>query len=250
MSASPPEPGYVLKVRRARSQVDALADAFDTFRKDHPCYIASYYDDKKGERVWFVEGEPAEPNPEWLPLIGEVLYNLRSALDQVAYRLVESSSGKRPSRLTMYPIYTDALDFACESRTKLRGVVPEALAAVETTQPYHGGNSVALLLLNAMGNQDKHRKPNLTINSIGSGIAASHHFPDGHPIYFGPVKYGTELTRLKISREEAMHVNFGTTFDIAFGEGPGAGGIVRDLLRLMVLEVERIIEYPLAKFLA
>jgi len=87
--------------------------------------------------------------------IGEICYNLRSALDYLIFELARLDSGVEQSG-TQFPIMDAKQDF--EGRGKgifLKGVNPTHVACVERLQPYMGCNWTRSL--RDTSNPDKHR---------------------------------------------------------------------------------------------
>lgn len=96
------------------------------------------------------------PMPSWPSIVGDVVHNLRSALDHVAYALVKAGPNP-PTRQTMFPVTRSAADFARVTRTSLSGLSSTALAAVERRQPYHEG-CLELAAIHGLDVIDKHRE--------------------------------------------------------------------------------------------
>jgi hypothetical protein len=108
------------------------------------------------------------PNPGLPPsiIIGDCLYNMRSALDHLVWQLVELNHHPAGT-WNMFPICIDVLKFADDIRRKrLHGVSREAQTIIEALQPYHhrqgSGHLDPLWVLNELANIDKHRTLNLT----------------------------------------------------------------------------------------
>src|SRR5258708_22278191 len=103
--------------------------------------------------------------PSEIPLIaGEVIQNLRSALDHVAYRL----AGTKANQDTAFPIAKSKVEYERKDGLRSRrtkGMSAAAIAAIDAVQPYGGGNDV-LWHLNALNNIDKHR----LILTVGSAV--------------------------------------------------------------------------------
>ena len=141
--------------------------------------------DRAGKRVKEVEGEiaayrqayeghtfikvaeegvsfqvPAAPPPEISVTIGEVVYNLRAALDYLVYELAILDSGKVVDG-TQFPIVKKPEDFKGVRRKFLRGLTDDHVAAIERLQPYKRPHW--LWALRALSNEDKHR----TLSLIG-----------------------------------------------------------------------------------
>ncbi|HEX4110081.1 MAG TPA: hypothetical protein VHX88_18260 [Solirubrobacteraceae bacterium] len=104
------------------------------------------------------------PDLEWSIRIGEILHQLRSTLDHLAWQLV-LLDGTQPNRQTQFPI----LDCPPAATTDLLRQVadPEILSLVDACQPYAGGaggpvspsqaHGQPLWVLRCLNNIDKHR---------------------------------------------------------------------------------------------
>lgn len=88
---------------------------------------------------------------------GDVLQNLRSALDHLAYQLFRHHSGEKASaRHICFPIFDDESNYLSQRGKKLEGIHPHSIAAIDQVKPYKGGNDV-LWRLHKLNNIDKHR---------------------------------------------------------------------------------------------
>jgi hypothetical protein len=99
-----------------------------------------------------------ESPPEVLSLIiGDALFNLRSALDHLAQQFYLLGSGTTtPSARTQFPICESAKEYADQSPNRLKGMRQDAVDFIDATKPYKGGND-ELWRLNKLNNIDKHR---------------------------------------------------------------------------------------------
>src|SRR5258708_10396877 len=88
-------------------------------------------------------------------LIGEICYNLRSALDYLIYDLAEHDAGIRQES-TQFPIADTAEEFASSAKRRLRGINSAHRAAIEKLQPYKGCEWTKTL--RDFSNTAKHRK--------------------------------------------------------------------------------------------
>lgn len=89
-------------------------------------------------------------------IIGEVCYNLRSALDYFIFELARHDTGSVQSG-TQLPIEDDAEGFARrQKRGWLKGIDAAHVAALERLQPYRGCDWSAAL--RDLSNRDKHRE--------------------------------------------------------------------------------------------
>src|SRR5271157_1548995 len=92
-----------------------------------------------------------------LGLAGDVIHNLRSALDHLAYQLAWVGSGEEPrSRRIEFPIAKDATTYERDKARKVEGMRPEVVKVIDALKPYKGGND-ALWRIHELDNIDKHR---------------------------------------------------------------------------------------------
>jgi hypothetical protein len=99
-------------------------------------------------------------------LIGDCVFNTRSALDNLICGLVRRDNPASRCEDTKFPIYIDR-DLYLRKRDKaLSGVPDDAKRAVDELQPWNrpGGSATLdpLFILNKLCNQDKHRAAHLT----------------------------------------------------------------------------------------
>lgn len=87
-------------------------------------------------------------------LVGEIIYNLRAALDYLIYDLARLDSGQVVKR-TQFPIEDTVDKFERRRNTFLKGVSDEHVAAITKLQPCDGCNWTKTLA--SISNPDKHR---------------------------------------------------------------------------------------------
>jgi hypothetical protein len=127
--------------------------------------LRSEYDPRKRKVVFRAYG-PFEAPLHWQVILGDVASNFRSALDHIAWALVQR--GSRATTLTRsekssvyFPIAGDRTVFAKDVSRKLPGARRADLAAVRSVQPYQRGKTRVpwhcLKLLDEMVKLDKHR---------------------------------------------------------------------------------------------
>jgi hypothetical protein len=89
-------------------------------------------------------------------LIGEICYNLRSALDYLIFELAKLDSGVTQNG-TQFPIVDSEENFrAKRTIAYLKGISSAHIAAIERLQPYRGCDWTKML--RDFSNPDKHRK--------------------------------------------------------------------------------------------
>lgn len=158
--------GLRAKLIRAQDHLEALRLMLRKFESTR-CHVR-FEDEPDGENCWLVLDLP-KPAPELSAVIGDCLFNLRSALDHLLWQLVLVNPPNVPSSKNMFPICSTPEAFTIETRKgRLAGLSIEALAAIESLQPYHGGEN-PLTLLNYLHNVDKHRALN-TVVSIAEDL--------------------------------------------------------------------------------
>ncbi len=91
-----------LKVKRANKHIEELHGVLTNFRVTNPYRVGRKTDTDTGEFIYYLI--EAAPVPHEIALIaGDVLQNLRSALDHLAWHLVVAANGN-PSSKNSFPI--------------------------------------------------------------------------------------------------------------------------------------------------
>ena len=148
------------KIRRAGDQIDSLTADMDRFCTDIRQSIVREVHDEPDEQVWVFRGETPRAPIEWSLRVGEILHNLRSALDHLVSQLL-LANGQKPTRQNAYPIANDESKWS-RNRDRLKGVTPRIETIVERLQPYTGGINLpfdvsAFGTLHTLCNIDKHQ---------------------------------------------------------------------------------------------
>lgn len=199
-----------------------------------------------------------EPYPErWPVLIGDILTNLRAALDHTfwAAAVLHSGHPQRPQRV-MFPIATDASAFARMSR-ELRPLVSAAFwELVEAVQPFHGGDQAhtsPLEVLRWLSNVDKHRAVHVvgrTQFDVGDVLVRSD--PPLEVVeewrHAGNVQDNAVVVRLKLRRPAAgtpvdLTPTFAHTATIQISDDPLEHRTLGSAMDVMRDEVLRILGY-------
>jgi hypothetical protein len=152
-----------IKIERAKKHLRDLAA--DLLVAKNVTVIRSQDDLKPGESIkrGFQLSDMANPEFVTLPRIpfdvlttaGDVVHNLRSALDHLAHQLVIVGSGKEPSRRIEFPIAKDLAAYESTKARKVVGMRQEAIEAIDRLKPYQGGNDL-LWRVHELDNIDKH----------------------------------------------------------------------------------------------
>lgn len=173
-----------------------------------------FYENCKG----FVAFDPIVGNPaSGLPtifsiLIGEAIYNLRSALDYLVYELAILDSGS-VQHGTQFPIENSVKGWEKHVDSFLKGLSIEHKTIIESFQPYRSCNWTQQL--RDLSNPDKHRS--LTILRLGGGICNTDLFP-------------TRIT---------VNMNRQIPLDIAFSDGRSVIKSIEELKSEVALVLEQ-----------
>lgn len=93
-------------------------------------------------------------------VIGAALYNMRSALDHLAFSLSVKGASPIVEDRVSFPIFTSKDKFEERGLNALQYMAGAAKAKIIGLQPYHAGNGASdhpLAVLNTLGSIDKHR---------------------------------------------------------------------------------------------
>jgi hypothetical protein len=182
-------------------------------------------------------------------MAGDVLQNLRAALDHLAYRLAGNSAGRH----TQVPIMSSVTDYANKGVPMILGFGNAAAAAVEQLQPYHAEDyrTDPLWRLNKMSNVDKHRLVHIADFHLTGELIRQ--VPQGSPPLpldkvamhadyesTGALKHGTPIRRIP-EPQPGMYVQYDYAVGITFDEvGPAEGGNLVQFLANLGSAVEKV----------
>ena len=137
------------------------------FRPPNPYEIIPQDDALRGERTFYLRIHKEIPD-EFSALIGDFAHNLRSALDHLAWHLVQSSPifPKAEEKKIYFPIFEDFSEYRKGKMIKIQGMTDAAIQAIDDIKPYGrldknnpmaGIGNLTLYWLNAINIQDKHQ---------------------------------------------------------------------------------------------
>lgn len=210
-----------------------------------------------GTTYRFFVDEPPQIPSHWPVTIGEVLYNLRSALDHAAYELSVIGLNREldpdEAKNSAFPLLTDPRRFTAKNLdTWLPGVDDTTRSFIERVQPYPERDRFYrptpfeeaahyLGLLNELGNIEKHRHPNFVVESVGPG---SH--LQGRPapqVFEGALEPGRMVAKMDYYPEFTPYVSMQPRF--AFDTvliHPGGPSAMPGVLWVMNFMVERVLD--------
>lgn len=143
-----------VKIERAKKHLHDLEAACKAFWDVQPNIVRHKINPNTRECTYYVENISDVPL-EIAAITGDTLNNVRSALDYLAYQLVDAAGAAHTSQ-HCFPIYDSAAKFKTESLSKTKGMRPDAIQAINAIRPYKGGTD-ELWRLHVLNNIDKHR---------------------------------------------------------------------------------------------
>jgi hypothetical protein len=154
----------LVKVDRASKHLMDLALETQRFWRDPRPYEIVHEDNlDTGERTYYLRVHKELP-PEFSALIGDIVQNLRCALDHLAWHLVTTGpvSPKAKERNVYFPIFETESEYREGKMKKIEGMTPAAIDAIDAVKPYFrldtvGIGNPALYWLSVINIQDKHR---------------------------------------------------------------------------------------------
>ncbi len=151
--------GALTKVERAKQHVGDLEAELRAFHGTNPYVVAAKRNPETHQLVYYVASVQEVPR-SISAIAGDVLQNLRSALDHLAYQLVCSGLGREPTeqeaRAIAFPIARSAQELESLVPGKVKGASQSAMDAIKAAKPCKGRND-ALWLIHSLNNIDKHR---------------------------------------------------------------------------------------------
>ena len=254
--------GRLTSFRSARAKLKRVKEVVKTMRLDAEGLRLDFWAVLRVERsvdgamYRFVVDEPPALPSIWPVTTGEVLYNLRSALDHAAFELSVIGLGRdltpKEAEGSQFPLYDTCGKFAKNVPRQLPGVADEVLALIERVQPYPERDSehypslfdeAAYLLgvLNRLGNVEKHRHPHLVVHSV-DGPSWQAGYPEPRLIY-GPIEQGRVFAEMDYYPEyvpyQSMQPRFTFRPVLIDDDGPLS---MPGVLHMMCVMVERVLD--------
>src|SRR6266850_878143 len=167
-----------VKTARAYQHIQDLEREIQEFLNGNPYKVAIKPDPQFPDLFAQHYLASVKPMIAVIPLIaGEAIHNMRSALDYLAWDLMDIGCVAQGITLTVterkqigFPIIdTDSpTEYEASRKRRVKGMTQAAIDAIDAAKPYKGGNDI-LWRLNQLNNIDKHR----LLIAVGSQIAGS-----------------------------------------------------------------------------
>ena len=166
--------GLRLKLKRAWDQLNAIEIDLRAFVKSN-FYEPRIEFDAQSQVLTIKVHIKKPPDPMWGVKIGEIIHNLRSALDYSIWELYILNNLRAPvAKQNQFPVFETEAGFNKRGMGKfLDGIAPRAVALIKSEQPFpecDGGTGEGikspLWHLKELSDADKHRTINLTATLI------------------------------------------------------------------------------------
>ena len=249
--------GIFAKISRADDQASSLKADMERFCADIRQSIVHEVHEDADEQVWVFRGSTPNVPIEWSIRIGEILYNLRSALDHLVWQLV-LANGREPGWRNAFPIIDKQSNWH-KATSQLKGVSSTVETMVESLQPYTGGINLlfdvaVFQTLHTLCNIDKHR--HLILAIIGSygiePIVFRHNHPPLDRLNTNPLPQGlAPLGKIEKGRVMLLWKDARVTIDPNFqigvsfediGKPEMTAGTVPDILGECIEAVQGAVE--------
>lgn len=148
-----------IKIERAEKHLDDLEAAVLSLGK--ATFKKISLDKQSKTRKPFLNMRPLYILPPEVPaMTGDVVHNLRCALDHLAFQLVQvgitfGETAPENWANIQFPIFHSFESYEAGKRRRIQGARREAIEAIDALKPYKGGNE-PIWLLSRLDNTDKH----------------------------------------------------------------------------------------------
>lgn len=142
------------KIKWAYKHIAELETAILAFKGTDPYAVMPKRDPETG-RIKYCIAEAPDVPVEISLLSGEIIQNLRSALEYLIVQILDAE-GKKPDTRTGFPIYDTVESFEADPFRKIELIQRQsAIDKIKDTKAYKGGND-ALWKLHRLNIRDKH----------------------------------------------------------------------------------------------
>ncbi|MGA8618039.1 MAG: hypothetical protein WB660_05905, partial [Candidatus Sulfotelmatobacter sp.] len=230
------------KIARAKKHLADLKRKMDTFftRKDLYEPFVEPHPNKPGYSVFKIRFTQELPE-EFAEIAGDLLTNLRSALDSAVYSVAVAAGKPKPGN-AYFPFSKDAAHFERNLKGRCADVPPEMYPLFRACHPYDGGNEPLWALNVARGSADHALLVPAAVASFIGGMNVQGTGEISMPC--NPVMDSSkhEMELATIAPEATFRGDYQIAIYIAFGEvGSVAGEHAGEVLQFFVELVETIV---------
>ena len=147
------------KLKRANDHKSTLLEAIDAYSGSQQGAVGRHIECMTDNLIFKLD-RPLEKLPvDIAMMIGDALFNYRSALDHLMQALIVQS-GSEPNSRTQFPIFEKSERFLSDGKHQMRGTLPVIAAIVELQQKFHNiypASGDRLWKLHRLHNLDKHQ---------------------------------------------------------------------------------------------
>jgi hypothetical protein len=206
---SPALDGCRAKLARAQEHLDALKTEERWEPKDEePLILGKDFYPEHNLFIFKIE-HIHSPRPRLSAILGDILQNLHSVLEHLAWQLVIANRGTPTDRVTSFPITRSPTYFDTTREKQLKGISATHVAIIEGLQPYPGRDAdqfVLLWLLRELARKDRHQdlRPVLGMSASTSpdiyvlGDCFIRGFGVNPNLFEEPLAAGTELVYVPV----------------------------------------------------
>lgn len=260
-----PIAGPWLKWYRAKFHFEALNQMIERFYKpdSYTLYAKAYPDQGPTLHVRNVR----QPSLKVGVVVGDIVHNLRSALDHLVYELSRPPGGGESPSGTEFPIFLSGTDYKgngprdrSSGRYKIRAAKLGTKGIIEGFQPYHRRSDpdlFSLWQLHELSTIDKHRLVHIVtsaakVTEVRIESSSWNIRYGGYETFTGPLKEDSIIARFDVGKLKDVpstvdaNLTANVQLDIAFDErGPAKSvrgeSVLRVLAKVMDLMQFRVI---------
>lgn len=225
-----------LRLEKAQAHRRRIAELWNGFAEGDEPYTTVVHVDDDGEGVIEIYSSPTMPRDEISLELGELLYQLRAALDSLVYELAIIDTGQNPppnADKLEFPIRTSQAAFE-HVRWKIAPLSQQHQRLIGALQPYAAAQQTdamkmmaeALELLNDWARRDRHRSLHV-VASWAANAQPLLTLPEGCTLDWltiapeGPLEQQSQVARFRLSGWQPhldLEANPNLTIDVAIDE--------------------------------
>ncbi|SDA99353.1 hypothetical protein [Mesorhizobium qingshengii] len=207
-----------LKVERSKIHAEQFKSSIAEFFATNPYRAVIDPNSTNASKQLIIE--QIEPTPKTLPLIiGDVIHNLRSALDHLASDLVLFKKASLDS--VYFPTGVDKDGYHNALTKPIRKAGLDAIKRLAKVEAYYGGNGAIIRALHDLDVADKHRAIVPTLNrALVTNIRA---VGGGYDLFFAGITLPVVNGRASLLKDYVgVDIQFDEAkpLDVSFGEPP------------------------------
>ena len=235
------------KLSRAQTHADALQKEGSTFEKSDAVGIVGDTNGQAGDQVIRLSLKEEPPLDKWGLIIGDILHNLHSALECLAWQLAIVHYGREPTDSEAKNIYFPLVKNpeAFRSHRIMPYITETHRKMLADVQPYQRGYEILSTLV-ILSNHDKHRIINPTFLVSDEFIIDVRPVRDGEVLRIvleepGPFVDGRKLARVQV-RETGPKAEFENYCDLSAYIALGNGTPIQEVVSETRMLVEGILK--------